>query len=329
MSSPVFFYGKLPSFGDFVRYNASGSEVRALDRWIQEALYASALHFGRDWDDAYGRTPAYHFVFAPEDAGILLIGILQPSRDKSERKYPFCVALKKERRTFDARTIPLIPAMFARFFEESREIVRLGMDGFPLEDLEERSDHSGTSVEENPETSHWDFQDYLARTTQERFWSGLFGDFHDPRKFLIVQNIQEIFRTSAPRSLKIGIRFPLSGQEQSLLQEVCFWVHLCSRLLADTLANAHLFWKAHRKNGKDYLFLFLGRVPPRSFIQLVDPDAENDFIWKIDEEGKEKLTQSDIRISPGYGTILSRGGFTLADVLDEFGRPPEKGEDFD
>jgi type VI secretion system ImpM family protein len=332
MSSPAFFYGKLPNFSDFIRYNAGGSEVRALDRWLQEGLYAAAHYFGQDWNGAYERAPAYHFVFSPEDAGVLLVGILQPSRDKSERKYPFCVALKKEKRTFEEKTVPLIPLIFDLFFEESREIIQLGMEGFPLSNLAERIDDLKTSVEENLEASHRSFREYLAGTTQELFWSGLFGSFHDPKKFLVVHNIIEIFQPDSPytpRSSKVCIRFPLSGQEPCSIQEVCFWVQMCSRLLGDNLFYPHLFWKVHGKNGKDFLFLFPGKVQARNFIQLVDPDAENDSVWKLDEEGAEKLARLDFRIPAGYSDLLARGELTLAEVLREIGRFPGKGKDFD
>lgn len=333
MSSPAFFYGKLPNFSDFVRHNASGSEVRALDRWLQEGLYAAAHHFGRNWNEAYERTSAYHFIFSPEDTGGgVLVGILQPSRDRSERKYPFCVALKEEKRTFDEKAMPLIPLVFELFFKESREIIQLGMEGFPLSNLAERIDDLGSSVETNVEAGHRSFREYLAETTQERFWSGLFGSFNDPKKFLMVHNIIEIFRPGSPylpRSSKVCLRFPLSGQEYSSIQEVCFWVQMCSRLLGDSLFHPHLFWKVHGKNGKDFLFLFPGKVQARSFIQLVDPDAENDSVCKLDEEGKEKLAQRDLRISAGYSELFASRESTLADVLREIGHFLGKAEDFD
>jgi type VI secretion system ImpM family protein len=323
MSSPAFFYGKLPSFSDFVRYNASGSEVRALDRWLQEGLVVAAHHFGRGWNEAYERTSAYHFIFSPEDtAGSVLIGILQPSRDRSERKYPFCVVLKEERRAFEEKTTPLIPLVFELFFEESREIIQLGMEGFPLSNLAERIDALGTSVGKNLEASQRNFREYLRETSQERFWSGLFGSFDDPRKFLMLHNIIEILKPGSPylpRSSKVCLRFPLSGQEPSSVQEVNFWVEMCSRILEDSDFRPHLFWKVHEKNGKDFLFLFPGKVQARSFVQLVDPDAENDSVCKLDEDGKEKLAQGNLRIPAGYIELFASPESTLADVLREIG----------
>jgi|GEM_PF-1450877 len=334
MPGPVFFYGKLPDCIDFVRHNASGSGVRALDRWIQEALYAAAHHFGQAWNDAYDKTPPYHFVFSPEDVGAFLVGVLQPSRDKSERKYPFCVALKKEKRTLQARSIPLLPLMFAPFFEESQVIIQLGIRGVSPSRLAERIKDMGAAIEENFEMSQQTFQEYLARTPQQKFWFDLFGDFHDPKKLLILQNLVEIFHlgsTGPLRSSKVCLRFPLSGQEHSSIQEVCFWTHVCSRLLGDDSFSPHLFWKIGGTKGKDFLFLFLGKVPPKSFIQMVDPDAESDSVCRLDEDGKEKLLRLDHGIPTGCA-IMARAELTLADLLRQIGHPfgqEGHGEGFD
>jgi type VI secretion system ImpM family protein len=300
MPSPGFFYGKLPEFVDFV---------------------------GQAWDDAYDKTPPYRFVFSPENLGGFLVGVLQPSRDKSDRKYPFCVALKKEKRTLKATSLPLIPLMFAPFFEELQMIVQLGIQGALPSRLAERIEGMGAIFEENVEKSQETFQEYLARTPQQQFWSDLFGEVHDPRKFLIAQNLTEIFQSDSPgaiRSPKVCLRFPLSGQGDSSAQEVCFWTHLCSRLIGDDSFCPPLFWKAGGTKGKDFLFVFLGKVQPKSFIQMVNPDDENDSVCKMDEDGKEKLTHLDLVVPTGYRAILARAELTLADVLGQIGHAPSQ-----
>ena len=331
MTSSAFFYGKLPNFSDFVRHNASGAEVRALDRWIQEGLYAAAHHFDRGWNEAYERTPAYRFVFSPDDSAHFLIGVLQPSRDRSERKYPFCVALTRGKNIYESKSSPLVPMIFSSFFKESQKIIQLGLQGFSLSDLAERVDCLEDALEENASASQWSFKEYLSKTTQEKFWTGLFGDFDDPRKYLIIYNLLELFQPNSPgtsRSLKIGIRFPLNSQGYSFIPEVCFWSQFCSSLLAEAPFHPHLFWTDQGRDGKDFLFLFLGKVQARSFILFIDPDAENDSVCKLDDEGKETLAWPDRGIPAKYREILEGKESTLADVLREFGRFLGKGEDF-
>jgi type VI secretion system ImpM family protein len=276
MTSSAFFYGKLPNFSDFVRHNASGAEVRALDRWIQEGLYAAAHHFDRGWNEAYERTPAYRFVFSPDDSAHFLIGVLQPSRDRSERKYPFCVALTRGKNIYESKSSPLVPMIFSSFFKESQKIIQLGLQGFSLSDLAERVDCLEDALEENASASQWSFKEYLSKTTQEKFWTGLFGDFDDPRKYLIIYNLLELFQPNSPgtsRSLKIGIRFPLNSQGYSFIPEVCFWSQFCSSLLSILIyfgqtrgemerIFSSFFWGRFRPGVSFYLSIPMPRMTP-------------------------------------------------------------------
>jgi len=47
------FFGKLPGFTDFIKYNAAGKEILSIDNWLQEGLALVKLKYKNDWKNYY------------------------------------------------------------------------------------------------------------------------------------------------------------------------------------------------------------------------------------------------------------------------------------
>ena len=84
-------YGKLPIFGDFLRYNAGSAIVRALDQWFQEGIRNCEQTLGRSWGKEFAATAPLRFLFVSSQGGGALIGVFVPGVDKAGRRYPFVV----------------------------------------------------------------------------------------------------------------------------------------------------------------------------------------------------------------------------------------------
>ena len=67
-------YGKLPVFGDFIRYNASHQQMLLLDKWLQQGLHFGKIQLGSKWNSSYKNAPTYQFVFHPENTNQFLTG---------------------------------------------------------------------------------------------------------------------------------------------------------------------------------------------------------------------------------------------------------------
>lgn len=82
------FFGKLPSHGDFVRWNVVGAAVTAVERWFEQGFRAAAA----SGDGAVlGRCPPACFLMSPLDTGESVIGLLRAGVDRTGREYPFVV----------------------------------------------------------------------------------------------------------------------------------------------------------------------------------------------------------------------------------------------
>src|SRR5690606_25973473 len=91
---PGSYFGKLPSRGDFVRTPDSHQLMMLLDRWAAQGLELLAGDPG--WKQSYDQAPALHFAFVGSRSRLAIGGHYLPSRDSSQRRFPFLVATRSE-----------------------------------------------------------------------------------------------------------------------------------------------------------------------------------------------------------------------------------------
>ena len=135
-------HGKLPALGDFVTRGLHGAVLERWDGWLGQLVSASRSALGPDWQDAWLRMPAWHFVLGPS---VLTdgpcAGVLIPSVDKVGRSYPFSVLSPM-------RPDGAVPAAW-RAGAEALAIEALG-SGFDAALLQQRLDRIGPSGEAVP-----------------------------------------------------------------------------------------------------------------------------------------------------------------------------------
>ncbi|MGH7601379.1 MAG: type VI secretion system-associated protein TagF, partial [bacterium] len=285
-------FGKLPHFGDFVKHNAGNREMQAFDQWLQQGILAGKAQVREGWNSAYNRAPAYHFLFHSEGAERLLVGIFQPSQDKSERKYPFFVSVLLGRAHLEKDWLSLIPVIFTPFFTQTRQFIQDARKGTTMPEIVSHTENLRLAFGGALEHEADRHRDYLAATTSESFWQQLFGNFNDPRKYLLFKNLNEIlqpFRQGDPSHLTLGLRFPLGTNEKATGHDAAFWQQVCMRLLRYPGIVPVAFWTVPEVGKNAHLFLFFRPPAAKNFVQLVQPDLPSDIVCELEEEGKDKI----------------------------------------
>jgi type VI secretion system protein ImpM len=325
---PAVCFGKLPSFGDFIRHNAASREVLAFDEWIHQGLYYSRAHFGASWDQAFAAAPQYHFLFYPENADRFLVGLMQPSRDKSLRSYPFVVSLLIDRRRIAEGRSHLLPITLSQFLVGSRQLVSRALNGMDAREIADQTQSLSFAALDQVASESVYRTEFLEKVGLERFWQNLFGSFNDPRKYLILNNLGETlqpFKSRGLHRLTLGLRFPLSSDPSSATYEVCFWVQLCLTILGAPAVTPILFWAGHQDTHPGYLFLFFRQPSPRNYLQLLQPDIDSETICAVDKDGRDKLTTLSSSPSNNYRTLLDSGGQSLSQFLLEIRKAADLG----
>jgi type VI secretion system protein ImpM len=94
------FYGKLPTFGDFISRRLAASFVRPWDAWLQDAISSTQEKLGDQWLETYLTSPVWRFVLSAGACGDrACVGVLMPSVDNVGRYFPLTLAVLIEQQT--------------------------------------------------------------------------------------------------------------------------------------------------------------------------------------------------------------------------------------
>lgn len=162
------YFGKLPQYNDFIKYNAGGPEILKLDEWIQKGIKLGMEIMKESWKEAYRNSPAYNFIYPFTDSPNLIAGTIKPGFDKSRREYPFIVFATLPFSSINHDHYYLLPLMLTNPLERIKKIadnlLRIMSD-------ESVSITLYTSDEDYTEK----FQDYL-HIPQKTFWKTMFNN---------------------------------------------------------------------------------------------------------------------------------------------------------
>jgi type VI secretion system ImpM family protein len=321
---PAGCFGKLPSYGDFIRHNAASREALDFDQWIQQGLHSVKERCKRHkelpadllWDLAFQEAASHYFVFHPaESADRFLIGLMKPSHDQSKRRYPFLVFTQADRRIADQ--VKLVPLAFARFFGQALEFVQEAeKQSWEPPAIAKKFEHLQVPVAFDWKKLADQYYAKISGITLEDLFTRLFGGFEDARKYLLFKNFKEVLRPPHHK-MTWGVRFPLSPQREWIACEACFWLQVSLRLLGNPPVIPIFFWTVaeESKPKPAYLYFFLRRPSSHLFDLLVNPQWESEAVCKLDEEGKEKISAAAEVLPPAYRDMLEKPRMNLQEVL--------------
>lgn len=315
LNASVFIFGKVPGQSDFVRYNASGPDVRSLDQWIQEGMVIAAKRFDKEWDRIYREACGFHFLFQNEHS---LCGFLRPSFDRSERKYPFIIALRMENAFFLQGQYPVMPLVLKNSLEEFRSLVAEGINGLAMENLILKAEASGARDYQGAESPRHDFDRYLESTTVVSLWERLFGARYQNSRSFLERLSQALDPLSLGGGLRMsyGLRFPFTGTVSEREHEICFWLSVCQSMIKKGASFPFMFWKEQAGDEKNHLYVFFTRPPGRFFLHLIDSETDDDTVYDLDlQESSEDKDSEFNRLSENEVEIQTQA-FSLKDLLN-------------
>lgn len=86
-------FGKMPTLGDFFRFDMPQGFVTAWDQWLQRGLVQVRADLGPRWTDCYTTAPIWRFTLTAGLAGPFgAQGIIMPSVDRVGRQFPLTFA---------------------------------------------------------------------------------------------------------------------------------------------------------------------------------------------------------------------------------------------
>jgi type VI secretion system protein ImpM len=273
-------YGKLPMSPEFIRYNATGPEVLALDHWFQEGLHYAKSKIGSTWSKEYLEADAWNFLFAPEGAAEFLLGVLTPSRDGAGREFPFFLFLRLQAQRFK-QSVSTLPLGCADFLLKSNEMVTRGWAGMELGQLRTRLDEWSIPTLDAILAANGAYQEQVSQQTMEDFWVDLFGDFAHPSKYFLDHSLSacmDSFRSSPSKGLAWGLKFPLIRNTCTEAYDLPCWLDACSRYLGSSPQGMLLLWQRRTSKIKPCLMATFGKPLSKLVLFLIRP-GQQDNAW--------------------------------------------------
>lgn len=307
-------FGKLPSHGDFLRFNAGGATVRAMDDWLQRGLYFAKSQAHVDVNGGYEQVPTYRFYYDPGTTGQAMVGTMHFSQDRVGRKYPFVIASESVPDN-DAHGWTTVPIRLERFYKSAAALTREAVEG--VRDVQAiASQAMGLSSQMGGTRMH--LSTYLGQTPVKALWEQIWGFSGDSRKYLLFKNLLDILaplQGDVPSRFSLVLRFPLGGAQEERTYQAGFWIALTMRLLRTSNLQPSFFWGDGDGETGTFLYFSLRTPPMDTLIHLINEAAETDNVCKLEEMGTLSALEAALAIPASVGQALEDEHLMLSDFL--------------
>lgn len=312
--------GKVPTHGDFVRHRASTPTMRAFDDWIRQGLRRGRNERSSGWEEA-DDAPTIRFFLSLRGRQVpsALLGVLQASRDRSGRAYPFAVTCELPKSAIRADRLAGLPLQAASFYSAAEQVVMDATDGtLPYRDVTDRVTEIDTSFS-FPSSSSSTYEQFVRQQTVGHLLETVFGHFENGGKYRLFKNLLDICipqkKRDSPR-LNYGLQFPLGEGKTPPTETACFWLDTSLHLLKHPDVECSFFWRPQTSGRtSSFLLLFLG--PPRAdaFFHLLGSDGQSENICDLENMGRENDAQAALSIPEEYGSLLENENLPLRDFF--------------
>jgi len=285
----VSYFGKLPTRGDFVRTSESHPLMVLLDRWAGHGVELLAQDPG--WKQLYDEAQPMHFAFIGSRSRLGIGGHFLPSRDATDRRFPFLTATRLELTQplgFIGRCPLALSRLWSTLARLSRQAVAATDAVEPLRELSESrvgmaADHA---VYDAPFHDFLDLQDVgsLQALLRESGHPRLMLKWTLPALGLLLQPVLAGGLAQVDKGLSLPL--PRDALYRSLV--AAFWLDLVASFLVNAdVELAILIKDAARSDASasegPRLFIGFHGADSRTLQAALDPQIASDRIIRVDD----------------------------------------------
>ena len=270
------YFGKLPEFMDFIKYNSGNNEILAFDKWVQDGLRLSKQEPKKEREKFYLKSFPFKFFYPFTGTDKLISGIIFPSHDKSGRNFPFIMFANFNKRNFSSIPFYLFPLilndhlnLFESIFSDNAVISSQNK-------LNEKINRIHTYLDLKQAEDRYNI--FLDISLQGDFWQRIYGDRGLDRKYYLIKNILKPDINFGTLILKLNF----TSDDQNNALDICFLLELTALSKSGIFFPA-LFWTKDIKNNV-LLYLFPSKPTPINYLDIIYSDSNSDMILKADEK---------------------------------------------
>jgi len=304
----VGYFGKLPGFNDFVKFNAGGEELLVLDKWLQDGLLSAKMKLKSEWVNYYKNSEQFFFFYPFTGTKRALAGLLIPGFDKSGREFPFIVFSYLDKDQLNNVPLYLIPMILFDILNKFKITV---IDISSISDLSiinERLNKISYNIN-NFNNKNNIYRNYISNTSQAAFWNRVLEGYDDSAKLLFLKSLYISLMAYKDKVEPVIISF-ISNDDHHI-NDLSFFIHLTFTFHKNPYLLPAIFWTGS-ENKNHLLYLFTNKPIPNNFVDLIcKQEEQNNFINRTEND------QNINSITGSFKNLLNKN-ITLKEFLKAF-----------
>ena len=312
--TPVGYFGKIPSRGDFVKGSDNPALIKVLDDWLAKAM--ELMSADARWKLSYDAVAPLHFAFIGPRRRHAIAGHIVASSDQSSRRFPFLMMSTMEVADPGA-FVPDAPLVLNRLWNRleslSNGVVTATDPSAPLQDA------ATHTIDLDLRTAAYDaaFEDFLDMQTVGALDGMLAqaGYEGSVRQILLALGLllQPVLASSSSR-LEKSLLLPLPTDPMYRNLVAAFWMHLITPFLAR--ADFELAMFITRIEQKPVFVLGFSGASAQTLQAIMDPQAGQERHITFDQlDWVEEQVDDDYAIKK-LSTYLAQANLSLKSALD-------------
>lgn len=311
------YFGKLPEYTDFVKFNSGGPEILLLDRWIQEGIIYTKKYFSHSSQINTNRNVFQNNFFSINffspftGSGSNLIGTIYPSHDKSGREFPFIIFMNIAKNYTDIPShllYPFFSHLYEYFNEMFNEREKGNLSGLNHNISGFHSPDSDISISAGNLLNS--YKVFLENTDQKEFRESVLNDTDGSVLLNLLNNLKgglSFLRSKTDVSVSFGVKISFNRVKEYKNFESAFLLHAVLSAAGKTSLAPAIFLK--QEESLAHLFIFLCSPLPHHFMELISGKHNDERILDANKSSGE---------IPGHpGLVPDTGESKLIFLIDK------------
>ncbi len=316
LSVPVGYFGKVPSRGDFVRSTDSHQLMALLDRWAAHTIELLARH--PDWKQLYDGSGEIRYAFLGSRSRSVIGGLFLPSRDQSQRRFPFLSAVKLEVGDplgFIGRSALALSRPWSALSRASRDVVVAEDAGDALRGLGE----TRFEIDVDPAAHAPAFDDFIElqtiRSLEDALRDANHADVHLRQMLPALGLLLQPILVGGGVAVDKGLELPLPKDPLYRPLVAAFWLDLVAAFLArGDFELAVLI----RESPRASLIVGFNGADNQTLLAAFDPQVADEYLIRMHEAAwVEEQLASDYAMNR-LASYLDRGDLSLKTARNVF-----------
>lgn len=281
---PLSYFGKLPSRGDFVRTPESHQLMVLLDRWAGHGVELLAADTG--WKQTYDAASPLDFAFLGSRSKLAIGGHFLPSRDASQRRFPFLSATRFEvgqPLAFIARSPLALSRLWLKLARHGRQALAAEDAAEVLREMSESrvAVSADPALYEAPFIDFLDMQDIgsLQQLLRESGHPALQLRHTLPALGLLMQPLV----AGGPAQIDKGLALPLPRDALYRPLVAAFWLDLVAGFLGRADFELAILIREGDGRGGARLLIGFNGADGRTLHAALDPNAAAEQLIRVDD----------------------------------------------